>query len=135
MSVTYNRATFLAARTAWDSGQFGSEWAEIRRLAGEAGYLYPPSGNRHDDRDAEEPSQRAIVYAQLRDNPTELRRIVANSRSWSQVVDRIIGLETRLRQDAELSDRDAEWDRERRPSYREAVTSIAAILTRIGDSA
>lgn len=132
---SYDRATFQAATAAWDDGAFGWEWAEVRRIAGERGFLYPPAGSEHDDRDSDEPSQRAIIYAALRDNRSKVIGLVARSHSWSQVVDKIIGLEVRLREDADLSERDAEWDRERRPTYREAVQSIAAIVARIGESA
>lgn len=128
---TFSRSDWLAAQEAWAEGDFGPAWSPLRELARNAGYIYPPAGTKHDDRDAGEPSQRAIVWRALEDNPTEVRRIVASSRSWSQVVDRIIGLEARLREDAGYRDRDAEYDRAERPTYTEAVTSIARILDRI----
>lgn len=134
---TYDRTTFHAARNAWDDGEFGPEWEDIRRLAAERGFLYPPTGTRHDDREAENPSQRAIVYRALADNPNALRAIVLRSRSWQQVVDGIFGLEDRLRREAGEEERDAEWDRDHdddRLTYRESVTSLRSILRRIGDS-
>ena len=129
---TVDRATYLAAQASW--ADFGADWMPLRRQATERGILFAPSGSRHDDREAESPSQRAIIYGALRDNPAELRAIVARSGSWSQVVDRIIGLESRLRQDAGDAERDAGWEREQAPTYREAVVSIAAIVRRIGES-
>lgn len=129
---TFDRSTFLAAQASW--ADYGAEWMPLRRQAAERGMLFAPSGSRHDDREAESPSQRAIIFGALRDNPAELRAIVARSGSWSQVVDRIIGLESRLRQDAGDAERDARWERERVPTYAEAVTSIAAIVQRIGES-
>lgn len=129
---TYSRADFLRSRQEW--ADFGREWEWLRKLAINGGMLFPPSGTKHDDRDVPEPSQRAIVYRALVDNPTELRRIVLRSKSWSQVVDGIFGLETRLRGDADDTQRDADWERERRASHRQSVMSLAAILQRIEDS-
>ncbi len=131
---TYDRATFFAAQRAWAEGSFGPAWSRIREIAAQRGYVYPPNGSPHDDRDAESPSQRAIIWRALQDNPAELERIVRRSRSWSQVVDAIIGLEERLREDAGLVERDAEWERDGRPSGREATMALGAILGRIADS-
>lgn len=128
---TYDRATFQAAKEAWESGGYGWQWQRIRRLAAEQGYLYPPTGSRHDDRDAENPSQRAIVWRALEDNAAELERIVSRARSWSGVVDRIIGYEARLRTDADYVERDVEWERKDHPDHRQAVQSLAGILERI----
>jgi hypothetical protein len=129
---TYDRDTFLGAREAW--ADFGPEWAEVRRLSWDRGYPYPPAGTKHDDRDDENPSQRAIVYRALEDNPTELRRIVGRCRSWSAVVDQVIGLESRLREDADYADRESDAEREDRPTYGEAVTSLKAVLDRMASS-
>ena len=131
---TYSRADWIASQQAWDDGDFGYRWQAIRRIAAERGFIYPPSGTVHDDRDAENPSQRAIVWRALEDNPTELERIVRRSYSWSQVVDSIIGLETRLRQDADDADRLDKWQRDDDPDHREATTTLAGIIKRIGDS-
>jgi hypothetical protein len=131
---TYDRTTYLQAVAAWGDGQFGSEWADLRRLSWDRGYPYPPAGTVHDDREVENPSQRAIVYRALVDNPTELGRIVGRSKSWSQVVDQIIGLETRLREDADYVDRESDAEREERPTYGEAVTSLKAVLDRMASS-
>lgn len=129
---TYSRDDFLRSRQEW--GDFGPEWEWLRKLAVNGGMLFPPSGSKHDDRDAPEPSQRAIVYRALIDNPTELRKIVLRSRSWSQVVDGIFGFETRLRGDADESERNARWERDHEASPRQSLMSIAEIMRRIGDS-
>lgn len=129
---TYRREDWLAAREAWED--FGHEWTTIRQLAVERGMLYPPSGTAHDDRDAEQPSQRAIVYRALRDNPTELRAIIGRARSWSGVVDRIIALEGRLREDADWRERDEQFDKDQQPSHAESLTALKAIVDRIGAS-
>ena len=133
---TYDAATFKAARRAWTEGEFGPEWRWVYRLAVQRGMLYPPTGSRHDNRDAEAPTQRAIVYAAIEENPTELRRILEASSSWSQVVDRIFGMESRLVDDANLHDKDVAWDNaQERPPRREAMQSVASIFQRIADSA
>lgn len=132
MSRTYDRATFEACRDAWTD--FGMEWDELRRLSWDQGYPYPPSGTRWDDREDDEPSQRAIVYRSLLDRPRDTATIVGRSRSWHQVVAGILQTEGRLREDIALDEKGDEYDRAERPSHREAVTSIAAIVRRIGDS-
>lgn len=132
---TYDRATFDAARRAWVDGKYGRGWEPIRRIAAERGFLYPPSGTPDDDRDAEAPSQRAIIWRALQDNPDALRTIVSRSKSWNDVVDRIIGLEERLRRDADERLRDVEWDAEHeRPTHREAVMALGSVLGRLRDS-
>ena len=78
---TFARSDWLAANAAWDDGDFGYRWQGIRRLAAERGFIYPPSGSVHDDREAQSPSQRAIVWRALEDNPRELGRIVRGSHS------------------------------------------------------
>lgn len=128
---TYSREEYLRSKEAW--ADFGPEWTQIRKLAS-AWSIFPPAGTKHDDRDAENPSQRAIVYRALIDNPTELRRILVKSRSWSQVVDRIIGIEERLRSEADDNERDTEWDKADQPTHRQAVMSLGAILERLEQS-
>lgn len=128
---TYSRETFLAAKAAWDDGDFGWQWQPIRRIAAERGFLYPPSGSKHDDREVESPSQRAIVWRALEDNPSQLAKIVGRSRSWSDVVDQVIGLEATLRVDLTERDRDIAWEKASDPDHRESVMSLAAILERI----
>lgn len=128
---TYNRADWLASQQAWDDGEFGYRWQGIRRIAAERGFIYPPSGTRHDDREVESPSQRAIIWRALEDNPTELERIVRRSRSWSQVVDGIIGLEERLRLDLTEAEQVRSWQQDGEPTHRESVMALGAILDRI----
>lgn len=131
---TYDRETFLAAKAAWEAGGFGWRWQGIRRIAAERGFIYPPSGSRHDDREAESPSQRAIIYRALEDNPRELERIVGRSRSWSHVVDQVIGMEERLR--LELTEREQirAWEEEGYPTERDATMSLGDIVERIAAS-
>jgi hypothetical protein len=132
---TYRREDWVASQQAWDDGEFGYRWQAIRRLAADRGFIYPPSGTIHDDREVESPSQRAIVWRALEDNPGEVERIVRRSRSWHDVVDGIIGLEARLRVDADDETQVDDWEREQLPDHRESVMALSSILKRIGDSA
>lgn len=131
---TFSRSDWLAAQAAWDEGDFGYRWQALRRIAAERGYIYPPSGAVDDDREVESPSQRAIVWRALEDNPSRLEAIVRRSRSWSQVVDGIIGLEERLRQDADEDERVDAWQRRDDPTHLEVVASLGSIMTRLRDS-
>jgi hypothetical protein len=131
---TFDRDTFLRAQAMWDDGDFGYRWTTIRRIAADRGFIFPPNGTVHDDRDADPPSQRAIVYGALSDNPTTTEAIVRRSRSWGEVVDGIIGLEKRLAEDADELERDTAWNRKDEPTGREATSALKSILNRIGDS-
>jgi hypothetical protein len=126
---TFNRTDWLASQEAWKS--FGWQWQRIREAAAAKGFIYPPLGTAHDDRDADNPSQRAIVWRALNDNPTALYAIVGRSRSWSDVVDAIFGLEARLREDAGLSEKDAAFDKDREPTERDSASTIASMVERI----
>lgn len=128
---TYSRSDWLAANAEWDAGDFGPRWRRLRAIAAEAGFIYPPTGSAHDDWGVEDQSQRAIVWHALEDNPTELEAIVRRSHSWSGVVDRIIGMEQRLRSDADYRDRDSKWEKDTAADHREAAMSLGAILGRL----
>jgi len=134
---TYSRAAWVAAQQAWDDGEFGSRWQTFRRLAAERGFIYPPTGTPHDDRDDDNPSQRAVIWRAIEDNPTQLQRIIQHSRSWHEVVDGIIGVEDRLRRDADENDAVARWQRANDPDavgHDESVQTLAGILARIDDA-
>lgn len=131
---TYRREDFLEARRRWDEGGFGQAWAPYRKLAGEHGFIFPPEGSRWDSWEDAEPSQRAIVYRAIEDTPALLREAIARSRSWGQVVAALIRAIERLRDDADLAERDAAWERDHGPDPREATTAIKRILDRIGAS-
>jgi hypothetical protein len=127
---SYDRATYSAARKAWADGDFGPEWHEVYRLAADHGYIYPPTGTKWDDVQ-EEASQRAIVYQALTDNPTELRRIMARSHSWHDVVRQVIAFRGVLRDQADLLDADAQWEKRDRPPRAAVPEATIAILRRI----
>lgn len=124
---SYDRATYTAARKAWAEGDFGPEWHEIYRLAADHGYIYPPTGSKWDDVE-EAPSQRAIVYQAITDNPTELRRIMARSRSWSDVVRQIIAFRGVLRDQADLAEADADWESRERPKRGHTPQKLVDVL-------
>jgi hypothetical protein len=129
---TYSRQAFEEARELWKD--YGWQWNRVRELAASRGFIYPPSGSRHDDRDAAEPSQRAIIWRALEEQPTELYAIVGRSSSWFDVTDRIIGLEARLREDANYSEKDAALSKDEQPNEHESLQSLASIVGRIADS-
>lgn len=131
---TFSRAEWQAAQQAWDAGGYGWRWQAIRRAAAERGFIYPPCGSAEDDRDAEKPSQRAILWRALEDNPVALVAMVGRSRSWSQVVDAVIGLEDRLRADAREADAIDLYERADDPTHKEATMTLGDILTRIDAS-
>ena len=133
MTRTYSRDDWFRAKAEWED--FDYHWNTIRQLARDAGMIFPPSGTKHDDRDAENPSQRAIVYRALIDNPRELHKIIARCRSWNGVVASIIGLETRLRLDADDLERDVRFDKARDPDHIESAQALSSILNRIRESA
>lgn len=95
---TYQADTFLKAREAWRS--FGPEWNRIRAEAAQSFSCFPPNGTELDDRDAESPSQRAIVYRAIVDRPSETAAIVRRSSSWAEVVHGIFAAESVLRRTA-----------------------------------
>lgn len=131
---TFDKETYLAAKRAWDTGGFGPQWREVRAISWEYGYPYPPSGDPYDDRDDPEPSQRAIIWRALDYRPIGTIAIVRESRSWHEVVERIIAEEHRLKGEADHHDELASEERASRPTHRDAVSALAEILKRIDDS-
>ena len=102
--TTYSREHWFAACQAWQEGEFGERWDAVRQAAANAGVIYPPTGSPDDDRDAEHPSPRAVIWRAIEDQPRWLLRVVAQSRSWSQVVAAVIANEGGLREDARLAE-------------------------------
>lgn len=132
MTRTYDRAVYVAARKAWTDGDFrDTRWHAIYRLAAERGYIYPPMGTVHDDREEEQPSQRAIVYAAMCDQPVELERIMRRSRSWSQVIAQLISHVDGLREDATRAQDDVDWEKRDHPPRGAVPEATIAILRRI----
>lgn len=132
--VTYDKATYVAAKQAWIDGEFGPEWAPYQRAAAEGGFIYPPNGTRWDDPYDDEPSQRAIIHQAIEERPAETLAIIGRSSSWSDAIDRISGMRSRVREDADFAEKDARYEQADRPTYRESLTALADILRRIDDS-
>ena len=132
---TFDKETYQAAKAAWDAGEFGHEWREARSISWERGYPYPPSGTRWDDPEDGEETQRAIIFRALDYRPFGTLHVIRTSNSWHQVVERIIAEEHRLKETADDLEWEADAEKGRRPSYREATSTIADVLRRIGDSA
>lgn len=131
---TYDRATFEAARAAWYDADLRG-WDTIRAAGAERGMLYPPTGSKWDSWDDRDPSQVAVIEQLRQENPDELLRIVRASRSWSQVVERVIALRDHNRELVRIRLDDDEWEaaQERRRRYGDPQ-SLGAILRRLGDS-
>lgn len=131
---TYDRDTYVRACAAWEDGEFGSEWAEVRRISWEHGFPFPPVGTSFDQFDDDQPSQRAIVYQWLDWRPSDTTRIVAQSTSWFEVVRKLAALGERVRDDANLADKDAAWAKAQLPTAREASAAIASTFERVASS-
>lgn len=128
---TYSRADFLAAKEAWDKDFDYGEWGPFREAAAERGMLYPPSGRVTDSWEDPKPSQRAILYRAIVDTPDTLMDAINESRTWSEVVGKVFRDMEIRREDADLQERDAAWDRRQ---YRGPMESIATIFGRVRDS-
>jgi hypothetical protein len=129
--VTFSASDWRLAQEAWLAGEFGSEWDEARAAARSRGFIFPPSGSRHDDWDDEHPSQRAIVYRAIEESPRLLLRCVARSRSWSDVVRMLAGerdaWRVRNARSAELDAAAADAG----PTREEAAGALRSILGRL----
>jgi hypothetical protein len=98
----------------------------------ELGVIFPPSGDRFDSWEDDNPSQRAILIRAIRETPELLGRCFRGSRSWSDVIAKL----TRARDDWRAEQRELEFCQPavNAPSDREAVVALRRILERIGDS-
>jgi len=132
---TFSGETYRESQAAWKAGEFSKEWQPYRNLAASRGFIYPPEGSKWDSWEDEEPSQRAIVYRAMQDTPEALAKIIGQSRSWFEVVRKLMADLDRRREDADFAERQIEWDRQDEPAPREATQTVADILRRIGESA
>lgn len=129
---TLSRSEYDAMTEAW--ADFDYRWKPWRELAARSGVLFPPSGSKHDSIEDEEPSQRAIVFQAMTDTPAMLREAIGRSHSWREIVGRVLLGREHLREDATLRARDDAWERRDEPTHREALETLGALLTKIGDS-
>jgi hypothetical protein len=128
--LTLDRATYQRLLAAWSG--FGPEWSQVRKLCAERGFPFPPSGDPTDDRDDPEPSQRAIVWRSMDYRPAATIDAIRASRSWSEVVRKILALEDRMREDVQLAEKDAAWDKEHGPRF--SWESLGAVMHRVKES-
>ena len=71
----------------------------------------------------------------LREMPKLLDRCLVGAPSWHVVIERLTRARDDWREELDRKERDREYAaREERPTHREAVQSIAAILGRISDA-
>jgi hypothetical protein len=131
---TFTRADWDAAQQAWAVGEFSDEWKPWRHRAAMRGMIFPPDGTRWDTWDEDGPSQRAVLVRAIRETPTLLGTAIDRSTTWHQVYAHVTGQLNDWREDVTAEERDLMRRRADAPTGREAVTSIKAILTRIGDS-
>lgn len=127
MVRTFSRADLQAADQAWLDGEFDPAWARFRDAAARRGFIYPPSGSRHDSWD-ESPGQRAILWRAIEETPELLARCIGRADSWHSVVEQL----TRERDDwrRELAQRVDQGDPG--PSRRQAPELLGNILRRLG---
>lgn len=128
---TFDRATYLRARDAWDRGRFGSEWSDWRGMAGKRGILFPPDGSPEDSWSDAHPSQRAIVYRAIVETPRLLRWAIHRPgvTSWGDVIGHLLSGRDAMGLEADI--RAGDWDRIKRGAD---PTRIADILGTISDS-
>lgn len=131
---TFSREAWTEAQELWRTGAFSDEWRPFRHQAAMRGMLYPPDGTRWDSSDDEQPSQRAIIVRAIRDTPGLLSKAIDTSRSWGEVVGKLIAGVNGMREDADERESWARRKRRELPEHIESAMSIKAILQRLGDS-
>lgn len=128
---TYSRRDFEAARDAWDKDFDQDDWGPFRAAAAERGMLYPPAGSKFDSWEDPKPSQRAILYRAIVDTPETLMDAINSSRSWSEVVGKVmLDLHDR-REYVRMAEEDRAWERQQ---YRGPMEAIGTIIGRVRDS-
>jgi len=133
MTRTFSREAWNEAQRLWTEGEFSDEWKAVRHQAAMRGFIYPPEGTRWDSWEDDAPSQRAMLIRAIRETPSLLSRCIAGSRSWADVIAKLIAERDELRDDGWRETRRAELECDE-PDPREATVSIRRILERIGNS-
>jgi hypothetical protein len=98
------------------------------------GMIRPPEGTRWDSWEDDSPSQRAMLIRAIRETPALLGQAIDRSRTWYEVIAWVTGQRDQWRDEVSAEERDLMRRRADGSRDREAVMSIKAILTRIGDS-
>ena len=132
---TFNRSDWEAALAEWAAGDFSDEWKPFRHAAAMRGMIYPPNGSKWDSWDDAVPTQRSVLIRAIRETPQMLMGIIGKSRSWSEVIDRLIRAIEELREESWRAEKLDIVDRAEDPTGPEATAALAAILARINDSA
>jgi len=128
---TYDRATWLRARDAWDAGGFGVEWADWRNLAAKAGVIFPPDGDPGDSWSDARPSQRAMLVRAIRETPRLLRWALTRPDlgSWGDVIGHLLTGRDTMALDADR--RELDWAVTKRTP---PPAHIGAVLATVADS-
>jgi hypothetical protein len=132
---TFSREAFLHSQQLWKDGEFGPEWLIWRQRAADRGFIFPPSGSKHDSVEDDEPSQRALIYRAIDETPELLRRAISLSRSWSNVLAVLLQGRDGMREDADFRDKDVVWNRRDELQPRQALERLDHIFAKIRDSA
>ena len=133
---TYPRAVWEEAQREWAEGEFGEEWRDARHAMAMRGWIHPPEGTQWDSWDDDQPSQRALLIRAIRETPQALMVAIGRSRNWSDAIAQVL---------AWRDDRHAVAARAELAGgcptcgqaigdYHEAVTSLRAIIERVGGS-
>jgi len=130
---TFRRADLDEANQRWQAGRFSDEWKPFRHEAAMRGFIFPPDGDRFDSWEDEQPSQRAVLVRAIRETPRLLAACIDRSRSWGEVIARLIPAIEGFRDEAWRQTRQLERDRDQ-PGPRESTVAIKRILDRIGAS-
>ncbi len=130
---TFRREDWQAAQHAWDG--YSDEWRPWRHQAADRGMIWPPAGTAYDSWDDEEPSQRALLIRAIRDTPDLLHRSIATSRSWGQVIGKLIRQRDEWRELTQLEDDYTQRRRlEEEADGRQSTMALKAIVDRIAAS-
>ena len=131
MTRTFSREHWDAAQQAWRDGEFSGEWRQYRHQAAMRGMIYPPEGTRWDSWEDDEPSERAIIIRAIRETPVLTADAIGHSRSWAEVVARVVRRRDAWRVDLEEATR---HHVDEQPTHRESVSALKSILQRIWNS-
>lgn len=132
---TFSREAFVHSQNQWREGEFGGEWLFYRQLAADRGFIFPPNGTKDDSIEDEKPSQRAMIWRAIDETPQMLVDAIRASRSWTEVIAKLMARRDAMRDDLDLRERQIKWDNQDHPTARQAMVHLSDILTKIKDSA
>ncbi len=130
---TFSRSDWETAQEAWLD--FSGEWREVRHQAAMRGMLYPPDGTRFDSWEDDSPSQRAMLIRAIRETPKLLAVAVSRSRTWGEVIKRLIGARDDWRAEmAEAERREARRRLDEEGPRRGPLVHVGPVARNIADS-